>query len=49
MAPKKVERTKCEVYSRVTGYMRPVSNWNDGKKAEYMDRVTFKVDKMLHS
>lgn len=35
-------RTKCEVYSRVVGYIRPVSNWNEGKKAEYTDRVVFK-------
>ena len=34
---------KCEVYSRVTGYFRPVSNWNKGKKAEFADRKTFKV------
>ncbi len=32
-----------EVYSRVTGYLRPVQNYNDGKKAEYKDRVKFKV------
>ena len=25
----------CEVYSRVVGYLRPVSQWNDAKKAEY--------------
>ena len=23
---------KCEIYSRVTGYYRPVSNWNKGKQ-----------------
>ena len=34
---------KCEVYSRVTGYFRPVANWNKGKKAEFADRKTFKV------
>ncbi|MCF7843317.1 ribonucleoside triphosphate reductase [Candidatus Gracilibacteria bacterium] len=27
--------SKCEVYSRVVGYLRPVSQWNDAKKAEY--------------
>jgi len=31
----------CEVYSRVVGYLRPVGQWNDGKKAEYSARVTF--------
>ena len=35
---------KCEVYSRVCGYFRPVSNWNKGKQAEFEDRKTFKVD-----
>ncbi len=33
----------CEVYSRVTGYLRPVSQWNDGKKAEYQLRKTFHI------
>lgn len=32
---------KTEVYSRVVGYMRPVSQWNDGKKAEFEIRKTF--------
>jgi len=41
----KQERTPCEVYSRVVGYLRPVSQWNRGKKAEYHDRKTF--DKQL--
>lgn len=36
-----VERTKCEVYSRVVGYLRPVGQWNDGKQAEHSDRVNF--------
>ena len=35
---------KCEVYSRVVGYMRPVQNWNKGKKAEYEMRKTYKVE-----
>ena len=32
-------RTKCEVWSRVVGYLRPIAQWNEGKKAEYGDRV----------
>ena len=32
-----------EVYSRVVGFYRPVSNWNEGKQAEYKDRKLFKV------
>ena len=34
---------KAEVYSRITGYYRPVQNWNDGKVQEYKDRVTYDV------
>ena len=34
---------KCEVYSRVTGYFRPVANWNKGKKEEFKDRKTVQV------
>jgi ribonucleoside-triphosphate reductase len=37
------ERT--EVYSRVVGYFRPVQNWNEGKKAEFSDRVTYDTAK----
>ena len=31
----------CEVYSRVVGYLRPVSQWNEGKQAEFKDRKAF--------
>ena len=34
---------KTEVYSRVCGYFRPVSNWNKGKKEEFKDRKLFEV------
>lgn len=34
-------RTKCEVFSRVVGYYRPVSNWNKGKAAEFKERKEF--------
>lgn len=33
----------CEIYSRVTGYFRPVNLWNLGKKEEFKDRVPFKA------
>ncbi len=33
----------AEVYSRITGYYRPVQNWNDGKSQEYKDRVNYDV------
>ena len=34
---------KAEVYSRITGYYRPVQNWNDGKAQEYKDRVEYDI------
>ena len=37
----KEKRQKTEVYSRVVGYLRPVNQWNNGKKAEFKDRKTF--------
>ncbi|MCW7074522.1 MAG: anaerobic ribonucleoside-triphosphate reductase [Candidatus Methanospirare jalkutatii] len=33
----------CEVYSRVVGYLRPVSQWNAGKQEEFKMRKTFKI------
>ena len=33
-----------EVYSRITGYYRPVQNWNDGKTQEYHDRKVYSAD-----
>ncbi|MCA6070682.1 MAG: anaerobic ribonucleoside-triphosphate reductase [Endomicrobium sp.] len=36
-----VEGTKCEVYSRVVGYLRPVSLWNEGKREEFKIRKTY--------
>ena len=35
---------KSEVYSRITGYYRPVQNWNDGKTEEYKNRKLYDVD-----
>jgi hypothetical protein len=35
------ERTKCEVWTRVMGYYRPVSEFNIGKKSEYAERIFF--------
>lgn len=39
---KDVHGTKCEVYSRVVGYLRPVQSWNKGKKEEFAMRKNFK-------
>ena len=32
-----------EVYSRITGYYRPIQNWNDGKAQEYKDRRVYDI------
>lgn len=34
-------RTKCEIWSRVVGYLRPTNQFNDGKQAEFKDRTMF--------
>ena len=34
---------RTEVYSRVVGYMRPVSQWNGAKKSEFQMRKTFAI------
>ncbi len=36
-----MERQKCEIYSRVVGFLTPVSQWNRGKKEEFKDRKTY--------
>ena len=36
------ERQRCEVWTRVMGYHRPVSAWNAGKQQEHRDRVQFR-------
>ncbi|MBQ2824456.1 MAG: ribonucleoside triphosphate reductase [Oscillospiraceae bacterium] len=40
----------AEVYSRITGYYRPVQNWNDGKAQEYKDRKVYDIanSKLTH-
>jgi ribonucleoside-triphosphate reductase len=35
---------KCEVYSRVVGYLRPVQQWNKGKKEEFKQRKSFDIN-----
>jgi len=39
--PTLTDYVNCEVYSRVVGYLRPVQQWNKGKKAEYKMRKVF--------
>lgn len=36
---------KTEVFSRVTGYYRPVANWNQGKQEEFRERKVYEVKK----
>jgi Zn finger protein HypA/HybF involved in hydrogenase expression len=33
----------CEVYSRIVGYLRPVQQWNAGKRQEYYERKEYKI------
>ena len=40
-------KQKAEVYSRITGYYRPVQNWNEGKLQEYKDRVTYDIGRSV--
>ena len=37
----KSKDTECEVFSRIVGYLRPVKQWNDGKKAEFSQRKLY--------
>ena len=39
-----MERQPCEIFSRCCGYMRPTSNWNEGKQSEFKDRLMFKTN-----
>lgn len=41
------ERTKCEVWTRVMGYHRPVSEFNRGKKSEFFSRKCFVEEKAV--
>ncbi len=39
------ERTRCEVWTRVMGYHRPISSFNIGKKGEVAERKYFSAEK----
>ncbi|MFA6047558.1 MAG: ribonucleoside triphosphate reductase [Parcubacteria group bacterium] len=41
--PKCVVEQKCEVYSRIVGYIRPIEQWNAGKAQEFIDRKEYRV------
>lgn len=40
-----MKKVPCEVYSRVVGYFRPVSQWNKGKQEEFNERQEFMLSK----
>lgn len=42
------ERTRCEVWTRVMGYHRPVTSFNPGKQSEHADRQFFNEQKLKH-
>jgi len=48
-APKNKQRTRCEVWTRVMGYHRPVANFNLGKKSEHYSRKHFTETACHHS
>ncbi|MCB5265868.1 MAG: ribonucleoside triphosphate reductase [Candidatus Cloacimonetes bacterium] len=41
-------KKNCEIFSRIVGYLRPVSQWNEGKQAEFKLRTTFDTKKEYH-
>ncbi|MBD3203116.1 ribonucleoside triphosphate reductase [Candidatus Woesearchaeota archaeon] len=40
---------RCEVYSRIVGYYRPVAQWNNGKKEEFKDRLEYSEERTMKS
>ena len=41
--PPTIKVIPCEVFSRIVGYIRPLRNWNVGKKREWADRQVYDV------
>jgi ribonucleoside-triphosphate reductase (formate) len=41
------KRTKCEIYSRVVGYLRPVEQWNAGKQEEFRMRKVYVIKEVI--
>lgn len=37
-------RQRCQIYSRIVGYLSPLDQWNLGKKSEWQDRKVFRLD-----
>lgn len=45
---KDTERQPCEIWTRVMGYFRPLSEFNKGKKAEFLERKSFTESKCIN-
>ena len=43
------ERQPCEIWTRVMGYYRPVSEFNIGKKSEHAERILFQENKTVNA
>lgn len=39
-----IKKIPCEVFSRIVGYYRPISSWNEGKQQEAKDRKHYVLD-----
>jgi len=37
------KRTKCQIWARIVGYLRPTNVWNEGKAEEFKERKLFKI------
>ncbi len=46
---REIARTRCEIYTRVMGYYRPVSQFNNGKKSEFYTRTYFDENRTNNS
>jgi len=44
-----IERQPCEIWTRVMGYYRPVSEFNIGKKSEHAERLFFQENKTVNA
>lgn len=42
-----MKKIRCEIYSRISGYYRPVSQYNKGKKEEFSERRKIKVPEVV--
>lgn len=45
MAPQEIKRQECQTFSRVNGWLTPISSWNAGKVSEWNDRKEYDINK----